>query len=77
MLAIYLCYILLLLLYFTLTDAWLYEWTELEKHLNYGMSPVVHTTINLRSLVNFIVCAIVPLGLYWIVKLFVGVSKEK
>ena len=70
MLAIYICYVLLLILYFTLTDSWLYEWTELGKHLNYGMSPVVHTTINLRVLINFVVCAIVPLGIYHIVILF-------
>ena len=69
MLAVYLCYVLLLLLFFTLTDLWFYEWTELEKHLNYGMAPVVHTIINLRTLVNFIVCAIVLLGIYWILRL--------
>jgi len=69
MLAVYLCYVLFLLMYFTLTDSWLYEWTELEKHLNYGMSPVVHTIINLRALINFLISAIVPLGIYWILRL--------
>ena len=76
MLALYLCYVLLLILYFTATDVWLYEWTELDNQFNYGMSPVVHTTINLRTLVNFIVWGVVPFGLYWIVRLFVGTPKE-
>lgn len=76
MLALYLCYVLLLILYFSGTDVWLYEWTELDKQFNYGMSPVVHTTINLRTLVNFIVWGIVPFGLYWIVRLFVGTPKD-
>ena len=70
MLALYLCYVLLLILYFTSTDAWLYEWTELDEQFNYGMSPVVHTTINIRTLVNFVICTILPLGTYWIVRLF-------
>lgn len=76
MLAIYLCYIVLLLLIPVLNNEWIYEWTEWDKHFNYGNAPVVHTLINVRTLVNFIIWSIIPLGIYWIVRLFAKAPKE-
>ena len=67
MLAIYIGYILVLLVYYTISDSWLYEWQEFKTCISETI--VTHAIFNWRTFVEFLVLSIVPLGIYWMIRL--------